>query len=59
LTGSMTASLVTVAVLGLCFGPTRLFGIAATALLTLDRPWLVVVVVIVTAVMFHALKLRK
>ena len=59
MTGGMTTALVTVAVLGMCFGPTRWLGIIATALLTLDRPWLVVVVILATAVLFYVLKHRK
>lgn len=55
----MTTALVTIAVLGMCFGPTRWLAIIATALLTFDRPWLVVVVVLAAAVLLYVLKLRK
>lgn len=59
MTVNLTAALVTAAVLGLTFGPTRWLGIAATALLAFERPWLVVVVIIATAILFYILKLRK
>jgi hypothetical protein len=55
----MTAALATAAVLGMCFGPTRWLGIAATALLAFDRPWLSVVVIIATGALLYVLKLRK
>ena len=51
--------MVTAAVLGMCFGPTRWLGIAATALLAFDRPWIAVLVVIATGVLLFVLKIRK
>ena len=57
--GSMTAALVTAAVLGMCFGPTRWLGIAATALLAFDRPWIAIVVAIAAGILFYIIKLRK
>ncbi len=57
--GSMTAALVTAAVLGMCFGPTRWLGIAATALLAFDRPWIAIIVVIAAGILFYTIKLRK
>lgn len=57
--GSMTAALVTAAVLGLCFGPTRWLGIAATALLAFDRPWIAIVVVVAAGILFYIIKLEK
>lgn len=57
--GGLTAPLITAAILGMCFGQTRWLGIAATALLTLHHPWLVIVVIPITAAMFYVLKLRK
>lgn len=57
MTLGLTAPLVTAAVLGMCFGPTRWLGIAASALLTLLHPWLVVVVI--AAAIFYLLKTRK
>lgn len=59
MTGSMTAALVTAAVLGMCFGPTRWLGIAATALLAFANPWFAIVVVIATGILFYVIKLRK
>lgn len=55
----MTAALVTAAVLGMCFGTTRWLGIAATALLTFDRPWIAIVVLIAAGTLFYIIKLRK
>lgn len=59
MTVGLTAPLLTAAILGMCFGPTRWLGISATALLTLHHPWLVIVVISITAAMFYVLKLRK
>jgi len=59
LPGTMTAALVTAALLGMCFSPTRWLGIAAIALLAFDRPWIAVVTVIATAVLFYIIKPRK
>ena len=55
----MTAALVTAALLGMCFSPTRWLGIAAIALLAFDRPWIADVTVIATAVLFYIIKPRK
>ena len=55
----MTAALVTAAVLGMCFGPTRWLGIAATAILAFDHPWIAVRVVIAAGILFYIIKLRK
>lgn len=59
MTCGLTAALITAAILGMCFGPTRWLGISATALLTLQHPWLVVVVITIAAATFYVLKLRK
>lgn len=56
---SITAALVTAATLGMCFSATRWMGIAATAVLALERPWLAVVVVIATSALFYLIKIRK
>lgn len=52
MTDGLTVPLVTAAVLGMCFGPTRWMGIAATALLTFRHPWLVIIVIAI-AIYFH------
>lgn len=59
MTVGLTAPLLTAAILGMCFGPTRWLGISATSLVTLHHPWLVIVVITITAAMFYVLKLRK
>ncbi len=59
MTLNITAALITAAVLGLCFSPTRWLGIAATAVLTFDKPWLSVVVVIGIAFWLYVFKVRK
>ena len=55
----MTAAMVTAATLGMCFSQTRWVGIAATALLAFDRPWIAIAVVIATGVLLYAFKIRK
>ena len=51
--------MVTAAMLGMCFSQTRWVGIAATALLAFDRPWIAIAVVIATGFLFYIIKLRK
>lgn len=51
--------MVTAATLGMCFSQTRWVGIAATALLAFDRPWIAIAVVIATGVLLYAFKIRK
>ena len=57
MTDALMIPLISSAVLGLCFGPTRWLGIASTALLTLRHPWLVVFVAASPLLFFF--KLRK
>ena len=54
-TASLFAAVASVAVLGMCFSPTRAIGIAATAFIVFLHPWLLLLV----AALFYFLKLRK
>lgn len=56
---NLTAALVSIALLGLCFSPTRWMGVSATALLVFYKPWLAIVVLGLVLVFFYLLKLRK
>ena len=55
----MTAAMVTAALLGMCFSPTRWLGIAATSALAFDRPWLTIVVVLGILSWLYLFKVRK
>ena len=52
MTSGITAALVVAAALGASFRTTRHMGIAATAALVFVWPWLAVVVLAITAVVF-------
>ncbi|QTN29977.1 hypothetical protein HZ993_09305 [Rhodoferax sp. AJA081-3] len=50
---SITAALIATAVLGVCFANTRIFSVAAVGILTFVHPWLVVLILAVTAAAFY------
>ncbi len=55
----ITAALLTAGVLGLWFSSTRTLSIAATAVLAFLFPWLVVPILIGSAVAFYVFRIRK
>ena len=58
MTINITAALITAALLGLCFSPTRWMGIIAIALLTFDKPWLAAIVALSISIWLYLFKLR-
>jgi hypothetical protein len=43
----------------MCFSTTRWLGIAATAVLAFDCPWIAIVVLIAAGILFYIIKLRE
>lgn len=59
MTLAMASALMTAIALGLWFSTTRGLAIVATAIMVASQPWLVVPVVVGSAIAFYVFRIRK